>query len=149
MLEAGRATLHNAELIDRLFTLSNRCAIGDAQAMSELIAHYHAGAEVGAGLDAAASAGEAPEDLIRSYFDQVGRTCYVWYAYADELQEHGDLVLALGGIRSVERETHDDRETAVGWVFEVRESKVSAVRAYSSYADATAAVRDGSRSPAG
>ena len=128
----------NVELIDRLFTLSNRCAIGDGKAMSELIASYHGGAEL-AGLDGP-TRGSAP-DLIRSYFEEVGRTCYVWYAYADEVRAYGDTVIALGGIRTVERVTHDDRERAVGWVFEVRGSKVAAVRAYPSYADAMAAAR--------
>ncbi len=131
----------NVELIDRLFTLSNRCAIGDGKAMSELLAAYHRSADVGAILEFPGPEDGTTEDLVRSYFERIGRTCYVWYAYADELQEHGDSVLALGGIRTVEKPTHDDRETAVGWVFEIRDGKVAAARAYRSYAEAAAAVR--------
>ena len=36
----------NVELIDRLFSLSNRCAIGDGTAMSELLSIYHEDAEI-------------------------------------------------------------------------------------------------------
>ena len=133
--------MSNVELIDRLFTLSNRCAIGDGQAMSELLAHYHHGAEVASAPDLGPVGEASAEETIRSYFEQVGRTCYVWYAYADQVQEHGDTVLALGGIRTVERETRDDRETPIGWVIEVRDGKVASVRAYSSHTDAMAAAR--------
>ena len=86
----------NVELIDRLFTLSNRRAIGDGKAMSELLAAYHRSADVGALLELPRPEDGTTEDLVRSYFERIGRTCYVWYAYADELQEHGDSVLALG-----------------------------------------------------
>ena len=41
----------------------------------------------------------------------------------------------------MEKPTHDDRETAVGWVFEIRDGKVAAARAYRSHAEAEAAVR--------
>ena len=140
--------MRNVELIDRLFTLSNRCAIGDGTAMTELIASYHGTADITAIMPLATAAQESTADLIRAYFDQVSRTCYVWYAYADELEERGDTVLALGGIRTVERETREDRETPVGWVFEVRGGKIAAARAYSSHKDAMAAVRVGSAPPA-
>ena len=131
----------NVELIDRLFTLSNRCAIGDGTAMTELIASYHGAADVAAILPLATAAPESTADLIHAYFDQVSRTCYVWYVYADEFEERGDTVVALGGIRTVEKTTRDDRERPVGCVFEIRDGKVAAVRAYPSYAEAMAASR--------
>ena len=64
-----------------------------------------------------------------------------WFIYADEIREHGDRVLALGAIRTVDRETREDRDTALGLVYTIRDGKIAAVEAYSSYADATAAVR--------
>jgi hypothetical protein len=136
-----KKVMSHLELVDRLFALSNRCAIGDGTAMSELLAAYHRSADVGALLDVAPPGPGGTESLIRSYFEQVSQTCYVWYIYADQLQEHGDKVLALGGIRTVEKPTHDDREQAVGWIFQIRENKVAAVHAYPSYAEATAALR--------
>ena len=131
----------NVELIDRLFSLSNRCAIGDASAMRELLGCYDEGAEMTPMLDVAPISEGTVEEIIRSYFEEVGRRCFVWIIYADEFRDHEDSVLVLGGIRTVDRETRDDRETAVGWVFKVRDDKVLAVRAFSSHADALAAAR--------
>lgn len=129
------------ELIDRLFSLSNRCAIGDESAMLELLRCYDGGAEMTPLRDAVPLADGAAEEVIRTYFEQVASKCFVWIIYADDMQEHGDSVLVLGGIRTVDKETRDDRETAVGWIFKVRDDKVVAVRAFSSYADARAAAR--------
>ena len=65
----------------------------------------------------------------------------MWIIYADELRDHEDSVLVLGGIRTVDRETRDDRETAVGWVFKVRDARSWRCARFSSYADALAAAR--------
>ena len=136
-------TRSKAELIDRLFSLSNRCAIGDESAMLELLHCYDDNAEMTPMVAAVPKIAGSPEQIIRSYFEDVARKFYVWIIYADEIKDHGDSVLVLGGIRTVERETRDDRETAVGWIFKVRDDKVEAVRAFSSYADAIAAARAG------
>jgi ketosteroid isomerase-like protein len=138
-------TRGNADLIDRLFTLSNRSAIGDATALSELVSSYHDDAELTSALGLVP--GDLREDepraqeLIRRYFERVTHSCYLWFIYADELQEYGDDVLALGGIRTVDKETRDDRERPVGWVFEIRDGKVKSARAFPNHADAMAAVR--------
>ena len=58
-------------------------------------------------------------------------------------------MLALGGIRTVEKATRDDRETAVGWVFEIRDGKVAAVRAYSVVRGGDGGVAQPSLTPAG
>ena len=50
-------------------------------------------------------------------------------------------MLALGTIRTVDRETREDHDTALGLVYTVHDGKVTALEAYSSYADAVAAVR--------
>ena len=60
----------------------------------------------------------------------------MWFIYADELREHGDRVLALGGIRTVDRETREDHETALALMYTVRDGKVAAVEAFSSFVDA-------------
>jgi ketosteroid isomerase-like protein len=131
----------NVELIDRLFSLSNRCAIGDGAAMSELLATYHEDAQITPLGEAASMYEGSAEEAIRSYFERILRQYFVWFIYADELREHGDCVLALGGIRTVDRESREDHETALGLVYTIRDGQVAAVEAYSSYADATAAVR--------
>jgi ketosteroid isomerase-like protein len=138
-------TRGNADLIDRLFTLSNRSAIGDATALSELVSSYHDDAELTSALGLVP--GDLREDepraqeLIRRYFERVTHSCYLWFIYADEVQEYGDDVLALGGIRTVDKETRDDRERPVGWVFEIRDGRVKSAQAFPSHADALAAVR--------
>ena len=131
----------NVELIDRLFSLSNRCAIGDGAAMSELLAIYHEDAEITPLRETASRYEGSAEEAIRSYFERISHEYFVWFIYADELREHRDRVLALGAIRTVDRETREDRDTALGLVYTIRDGKIAAVEAYSSYADATAAVR--------
>jgi ketosteroid isomerase-like protein len=131
----------NVELIDRLFSLSNRCAIGDSAALTELLATYHEDAEITPLREATSSYDGSAEETIRSYFERISRQCFVWFIYADELQEHGDRVLALGGIRTVDRESREDHNTALGLLYTIRDGRVAAVEAYSSYADATAAAR--------
>jgi ketosteroid isomerase-like protein len=140
-MELGTLPHSNVELIDRLFSLSNRCAIGDSTAMMELQEMYHEDAEITPLREATSSYDGSADEAIRSYFERICRDCFVWFIYADELREHGDRVLALGGIRTVDRATRDDRETALGLVYTVREGKIVAVETYASYADATAAVR--------
>ena len=130
----------NAELIDRLFSLSNRCAIGDSTAMTELLSIYHEDAEITPLREAADMYDSSAQEAIRSYFERITGQCFVWFIYADELREYGDHVLALGGIRTVDRETREDHDTALGLVYTVRDGKVVAVEAYASYADATAAL---------
>jgi len=131
----------NVDLIDRLLSLSNRCAIGDSAAMTELLATYHEDAEITPLREAADMYDVPAEEAIRAYFERISRQCFVWFIYADQLQEHGDRVLALGGIRTVDRETREDHTTELGLVYTVRDGKVAAVEAYSSYADATVAAR--------
>ena len=144
-VEALETTRRNADLIDRLFTLSNRSAIGDATALSELISTYHDDAELSSTMGLVPGDlredEPGPQELIRRYFNLVSRSCYLWFIYADELQEYGDHVLALGGIRTVDKETRDDRERSVGWIFEIRDGKVKSAQAFPSHGEALAAVR--------
>ncbi len=131
----------NVELIDRLLRLSNRCAIADSVAMTELLAIYHEDAEISPLRDAVANYDGSPHEAIRAYFERISRTCFVWFIYADELHEHADRVLALGGIRTVERETREDHETALALMYTIHDGRVAAVEAFSSYADARVALR--------
>ena len=141
MLDPETVALSNVELIDRLFTLSNRCAIGDSAAMSELLAIYHEDAEIRPLRDATESYDGSADEAIRAYFERISRSCYVWFIHADQLQEHGDRVLALCGIRTVDRETREDHETALALMYTLRDGKVAAVEAFSSFVDARAALR--------
>ena len=131
----------NVELIERLFSLSNRCAVQDSAALTELLAIYRPDAEITPLREAAAGYGGSPEETIRSYFERISGQCFVWFIYADQLQEHGDRVLALGGIRTVDRETREDHETALALMYTVQDGKVAAVEAFSSFADARVALR--------
>jgi ketosteroid isomerase-like protein len=131
----------NVDLIDRLLSLSNRCAIGDSAAVSELLSIYHEDAEITPLREAAGMYGGPAQEAIRSYFERIASQCFVWFIYADELQEIGDRVLALGGIRTVDRETREDHTRELGLVYTVRDGRIAAVEAYSSYADASAAAR--------
>ena len=133
---------NNVELIDRLLSLSNRCAIGDASAMTELLAIYHDEAEIKPLREAVATYDGSAEEAIRAYFERISRQCFVWFIYADDLQAHGDRVLAKGGIRTVDRETREDHETALALIYTVRDGQVAAVAAFSSFADAQAALHD-------
>ena len=144
-VEALETTRRNADLIDRLFTLSNRSAIGDATALSELISTYHDDAELSSTMGLVPGDlredEPGPQELIRRYFNLVSRSCYLWFIYADELQEYGDHVLALGGIRTVDKETREDHETALALIYTIRDGRVAAVEAFSSFVDARAALR--------
>ncbi len=130
----------NIDLVDRLFSLSNRCAIGDATAMTDLLAMYHEDAEITPLRESAGRYDGSAEETIRSYFERILGDYFVWFIYAEELREHGDRVLALGTIRTVDRKTREDHDTALGLVYTIHDGKVAALEAYSSYADARAAV---------
>jgi ketosteroid isomerase-like protein len=130
----------NVELIDRLLSLSNRCAIGDSAALTELLSTYHEDAEIMPLREAAGMYDGSAEDAIRAYFDRISQQCFVWFIYADDLREHGDCVLALGGIRTVDRTTREDHDTALGLLYTVRDGRVAKVEAFSSNADAIAAM---------
>jgi ketosteroid isomerase-like protein len=131
----------NVELIDRLLSLSNRCAVGDSAALTELLGIYREDAEITPLREAAAQYDGRAEEAIRSYFERISKQCFVWFIYADQLQEHDDRVLALGGIRTVDRKTREDHETALALMYTVQDGKVAAVEAFSSFADARVALR--------
>jgi ketosteroid isomerase-like protein len=131
----------NVELIDRLLSLSNRCAVGDSAALTELLGIYREDAEITPLREAAAQYDGSAEEAIRSYFERISKQCFVWFIYADQLQEHDDRVLALGGIRTVDRKTREDHETALALMYTVPDGKVAAVEAFSSFADARVALR--------
>lgn len=143
MLDPEQAISHssNVELIDRLFSLSNRCAVGDSVALTELLSIYHEDAEITPLREAVARYDGSAEEAIRSYFERISGQCFVWFIYADELREHGDRVLALGGIRTVDRETREDHETALALMYTVQHGKVAAVQAFSSFVDARLALQ--------
>jgi hypothetical protein len=139
--EAAAPRSSNVELIERLLSLSNRCAVRDSAALTELLAIYDQNAQIKPLRDATERYDGSAEVAIRSYFERIAGQCFVWFIYADQLQEHGDRVLALGGIRTVDRETREDHETALALMYTVQDGKVAAVEAFSSFVDARAALR--------
>jgi ketosteroid isomerase-like protein len=135
--------LRHVNVVERLFGLSNRSATGDAEALAELVAAYHEDARVQGYLSETPSA-ECAEAVIRSYFSSLHTTSAEWQCVLDYVQDYGDRVLALGAVRDVQDGV--EREQAVGWIFEFRDDKIQAARAYPSYGDALRAAT--TRAPA-
>lgn len=129
--------LRHVNVVERVFGLSNRCATGDADALTELVGAYHDDARI----DPYHSDGVATvraEAAIRSYFDHVVTDYEEWQCMLDYVQDYGDRVLVLGALRAVQGGA--EREHAVGWIFTFRDDKIAAVKGYPSYGDALSAV---------
>jgi ketosteroid isomerase-like protein len=126
--------VRHVNVVEHLFGLSNRCATGDADALTELIGAYHDDAHVETHLPDILDS-ERGAAAIREYFRQVAASYDEWQCVLDYVQDFGDRVLALGALRSV-RNGGLEHEDAVGWIFTFRGDKIEAVKAYPSYGDA-------------
>jgi ketosteroid isomerase-like protein len=126
--------VRHVNVVERVFGLSNRCATGDADALTELVGAYHDDARVETHLADAVDS-ERGERAIRDYFQRVASSYDEWQCILDYVQDFGDRVLALGALRSV-RNGGPAQEDAVGWIFTFRGDKIEAVKAYPSYGDA-------------
>jgi ketosteroid isomerase-like protein len=126
--------VRHVNVVERVFGLSNRCATGDADALTELVGAYHDDARVETHLADAVDS-ERGERAIREYFQRVASSYDEWQCVLDYVQDFGDRVLALGALRSV-RNGGLEHEDAVGWIFTFRGDKIEAVKAYPSYGDA-------------
>jgi ketosteroid isomerase-like protein len=135
--------LRHVNVVERLFGLSNRSATGDADALAELVAAYHEDARLQSYLSNTPSV-DGPEAVIRAYFGSLNTPDREWQCVLDYVQDYGDRVLALGAVRDVQDGV--EREHAVGWIFEFRDDKIEAARAYPSYGDALRAAT--TRAPA-
>lgn len=136
--------VRHVNVVERVFGLSNRCATGDADALTELIGAYHADARVETHLPDILDS-ERGAAAIREYFRQVAAGYDEWQCVLDYVQEIGDRVLALGALRSV-KHGGPEHEDAVGWIFTFRDDKIETVKAYPSYGDALRAAT--ARTPA-
>ena len=126
--------VRHVNVVERVFGLSNRCAAGDAMALTELVSAYHEDARVESHLSATRDDARG-EAAIREYFQTVAASYDDWECILDYVQDFGDRVLALGAVRSVAR-GGEGYEHAVGWIFTFRGDKIEAVKAYPSYGDA-------------
>jgi hypothetical protein len=126
--------LRHVNVIERLFRLSNRCAAGDPDALSELVRAYHDDARF-VSLPADDAPPRQGETAIREYFERVVPAYREWHLVLDYVQDFGDRVLALGAVRAVDPEGLR-QERAVGWIFAFRDDKIEAVTRYPSYGDA-------------
>ena len=124
----------HVDVVERLFGLSNRCAAGDAEAITELASAYHPDAVIDS-LLADATPIERGEAGIRSYFLRITSSYEEWHCALDYAQDFGDRVLALGALRAVPH-GGPEQEQALGWIFTFRGDKIEAVTAYPSYGDA-------------
>ena len=81
--------VRHVDVVERVFGLSNRCATGDADALTELLGAYHEDARIDSYLaDAAATVGV--EAAIRNYFDEVATSYEEWQCMLDYVQDYGD-----------------------------------------------------------
>lgn len=126
--------VRHVNVVERVFGLSNRCATGDADALTELVGAYHDDARVESHLAKAADS-ERGERAIREYFQQVASAYAEWECVLDYVQDFGDRVLALGALRSMKNGA-PEQEEAVGWIFTFRGDRIESVKAYPSYGDA-------------
>jgi ketosteroid isomerase-like protein len=126
--------VRHVNVVERVFGLSNRCATGDADALTELVGAYHDDARVESHLRDTRDS-ERGEKAIREYFQQVIASYDEWQCVLDYVQDFGDRVLALGALRAV-RQGAAEHEDPMGWIFTFRGDKIEAVKAYPSYGDA-------------
>jgi ketosteroid isomerase-like protein len=126
--------VRHVNVVEHLFGLSNKCAIGDADALTELVGAYHDDARLETHLADAVDS-ERGERAIREYFERVASSYDEWQCVLDYVQDFGDRVLALGALRSA-KNGGPEHEDAVGWIFTFRGDKIEAVKAYPSYGDA-------------
>ena len=126
--------VRHVDVVEHVFGLSNRCATGDAEALTELVRVYHDDARVETHLSVAPTA-KLGEAAVREYFRGVLGSYEDWQCTLDYVQDYGDRVLVLGALRAV-KPGGVEQEHAVGWIFTFRDDKIEAVKAYSSYGDA-------------
>lgn len=136
----------HVDVVERMFGLSNRCAIGDADALNELTSAYHDDAEITGWLDGATDSEERGGAAVRAYFGHVLGSYEEWQCVLDYVQDYGERVLALGALRAVQA-GGGESEYAVGWIITFRDDKVASVKAYPSYGDALRAVTSRSHAP--
>lgn len=132
--EGWYVAVRHVDVVERVFGLSNRCAAGEVDALTELVRAYHQDAQLENHLPGTAT-GERGEAAIREYFRRVSASYQEWQCVLDYVQEYGDRVLALGALRFVPV-GGAEHEDAVGWIFTFRDDKIQAVKAYPSYGDA-------------
>jgi ketosteroid isomerase-like protein len=126
--------VRHVNVVERLFGLSNRCATGDADALTELVGAYHEDARLETHLADAVDS-ERGERAIRQYFERVASSNDEWECVLDYVQDFGERVLALGALRSA-KHGGPRHEEAVGWIFTFRGDRIESVKAYPSYGDA-------------
>jgi ketosteroid isomerase-like protein len=126
--------VRHVDVVEHVFGLSNRCAAGDAAALTELVCAYHQDARLESHLDdmPVSQPGEAG---VREFFRRISTSYEEWQCVLDYVQDYGDRVLALGALRAVQL-GGPEQEHAVGWIFTFRDDKIEAVQAYASYGDA-------------
>jgi ketosteroid isomerase-like protein len=90
------------------------------------------------------SGGYHGHEGIRAYFEEVDTVWDQMLPYADDLRSHGPLVVVVGGCMVRGRESGAETETAMAWVFHVRNGRVASHRAFSDVDEALSAAGLGS-----
>ena len=76
---------------------------------------------------------------IRAYFEEMGEVWAEMIPYAREVQNFGDTAVVVGGCRVRGRGSGAESDTAMAWVYVLRDGKIASHRAFGSAEDAFAA----------
>ena len=90
------------------------------------------------------SGGYRGHDGIRAYFEEVDTVWDQMLPHAEDLRSNGELVVAIGGCRVRGRESGAETDTAMAWVFRVRDGRIASHRAFPDAEEALAAADLGS-----
>jgi ketosteroid isomerase-like protein len=85
------------------------------------------------------SGGYRGHDGIRAYFEEVDNVWEAMLPHADDMRSNGDLVVVIGGCVVRGRESGAETDTAMAWVFQVREGRIASHRAFPEAGEALSA----------
>jgi ketosteroid isomerase-like protein len=76
------------------------------------------------------SGGYRGHDGIRAYFEEVDTVWDQMLPHADDMRANGDLVVVIGGCMVRGRESGAETDTAMAWVFRVRDGRIASHQAF-------------------
>jgi ketosteroid isomerase-like protein len=85
------------------------------------------------------SGGYRGHEGIRAYFEEVDDVWDQMLPHADATRSKGGLVVVIGGCMVRGRESGAETDTAMAWVFHVREGRIASHRAFTDASEALSA----------
>jgi ketosteroid isomerase-like protein len=134
MSDAAPARLVSSALIDRVFEAIAKQDIDGLLVLFTEDARFEplTGTRVESG-------GYSGHSGIRAYFEEMGEVWEEMVPYAREVQSVGDTAVVVGGCRVRGRGSGAESDTAMAWVYVLRDGKIASHRAFGSAEDAFAA----------